>query len=66
MEFSKDRILSIIVPTYNRGDVLDNMLDILHQYVIKGFCFDLIICNNGSTDNTGEVIKKWIQSFPSC
>lgn len=66
MAFSSDNILSIIVPTYNRGNVLNNMLEILQQYVIKGFCFDLIICNNGSTDNTKEVIDKWISSFPSC
>lgn len=55
--------LSIIIPTYNRAPFLNQSLEILSSYIAKGLCFDLIICDNGSTDNTLHVIEEWKACF---
>ena len=55
-------ILSIIIPTYNRSKMLDECLS--HLYVLyQETQFKLIICNNNSTDETLNVIKKWEDCF---
>lgn len=55
--------LSIVIPTCNRALYLDHLLGVLANYVVE-IPFDLIICNNGSTDNTENVIDKWKSQFP--
>ena len=55
-------ILSICIPTYNRADLLNHNLEVLSTF--KKERFELIICNNGSTDNTKQVIQKWLGLFP--
>ncbi len=48
--------ITIIIPTYNRKDELENtinsVLDQTHQE------FELLICDDGSTDGTEEMVKK--------
>jgi len=51
-------IVSVIVPCYNYGSFLDEALQsILEQTFLDWEC---IIVNDGSTDNTDEVAKKWL------
>lgn len=57
-------MLSIIMPTYNKSDYLANTL--------KGFthqtCHDyqLVIVDDGSTDNTANVIDRFSHQLPIC
>ena len=55
--------LSIIIPTWNRSPFLSKLLELLYTYEQKGLYFDLIVCNNASTDDTKEVIAYWKDKF---
>lgn len=48
---------SIIIPTYNRKIDLERCLESLVTQTFKNF--EVIVCDNGSTDNTREVVNKF-------
>lgn len=56
-------ILSIAIPTYNRAAFLDSTLA-YHVPLLARFGVPIIIRDNGSTDETESVVKKWQQSYP--
>lgn len=52
------KLLSIVIPVFNRGDVVETTLDsIITQRRINEV--DIIIVDNNSTDNSLSVITKW-------
>ena len=52
---TKDEILfSVIIPTYNRAEKIKFCLDSLVNQSYK--CFEVIVCDDGSTDNTKEIV----------
>ncbi|TAE60679.1 MAG: glycosyltransferase family 2 protein [Nostocales cyanobacterium] len=49
--------VSVCIPTYNRAGLLPYAVNsVLNQTYTD---FELIICDDGSTDNTTEVVSKW-------
>ncbi|WP_316826373.1 glycosyltransferase family A protein [Pedobacter miscanthi] len=50
-------LFSIIVPTYNRSSDLVRCLDSLAAQTYTNF--EVIVCDNASTDNTKEVVDKY-------
>lgn len=50
--------LTFILPTYNRSQMVDENLKRLSE-LSKVFDFKVIVCNNGSTDDTRNVLEKW-------
>lgn len=53
----KTPLITIIIPTYNRANYIEETLDsILAQTYPNWEC---IIINDGSTDNTSEILKKY-------
>ena len=56
--------LSICIPTYNRAQHLSNCLQsIISMRKPKGFQFEICISDNGTNDNTKEIVhnaKKYI------
>ena len=47
---------SIIVPTYNRADRLRRLLDALERQDIGAANFEVVVCDDGSTDETSGVL----------
>lgn len=55
---TKDVILTIFTPTYNRAYLLSKCYESLQSQTVKDFKW--LIIDDGSTDNTEEVVKEWI------
>lgn len=53
-------MFNIITPTFNRSHTLNRVYESLIQQETQQF--DWIIVDDGSTDSTEELVKKWIQS----
>src|SRR5574344_421664 len=58
-------LLTICIPTYNRSVAVDWVLKILKNYLDRGLNFDVLVCDNASTDDTKLIVEKWLQSMPS-
>jgi len=58
-------LLSIAIPTYNRAVSLEGLLNCIVPQAekIKGGV-EICISNNGSTDNTGEIVKSFQKKYP--
>jgi glycosyltransferase involved in cell wall biosynthesis len=59
---------SIIIPSYNNGQVLKETLDSIFNDIqsirAKSSFFEVLICDNISTDNTHEVIQPFLEKYP--
>lgn len=61
-QMPKERVpmVSIMVPCYNEGDNLDEAIPYLLQLRYPNY--ELIFINDGSKDNTGEIIERWAKA----
>ncbi len=50
--------LTIFTPTYNRKNLLTRVYDSLKEQTVKDF--EWLIVDDGSTDDTGKTVEKWI------
>lgn len=56
--------LSIIIPTFNRQDLLAKALDgYLHQSALHSIA-ELLVVDDGSTDNTRSIVERFISGAP--
>ena len=53
-----DPVLSIIVPVYNAEATIEATLDSIQEQTLRDF--EVIICNDGSTDKSAEIISDYI------
>ena len=53
--------ISVIIPTYNRRDLLRETLNSLVQQTYPKNCFEVIVVDDGSTDGTEEIAA---ETFP--
>ena len=56
-----DKILTIIIPTYNMSEYLDTCLKSL---IIKSNLLEVLIINDGSKDNSLDIAKKYEKEYP--
>jgi polyisoprenyl-phosphate glycosyltransferase len=60
------RLISIIVPVWNEEHAVDGLLQCLDQLRSKAdFDLELLIVDDGSTDNTSEKLRAGLPRFPS-
>jgi glycosyltransferase involved in cell wall biosynthesis len=52
-----DFFVSVIIPTYNRANDIDRCLKSLQSQTYKNF--EVLVCDDGSTDNTEEIVEKY-------
>lgn len=55
-------LVSVIIPTYNRSHLILSILDALEVQTFKEF--EVVISNDGSTDDTVQVIKAHQAKYP--
>lgn len=56
--------ISVIIPAYNNQNYIQNNIRHLSQQTLNREEFELILVNDGSSDNTGERIKQMLNSLP--
>ena len=57
---AKDNIVSIVIPTYNRAEFIKASIDsVLTQKLPDGWKMEVIVADDGSTDNTEKIISKY-------
>lgn len=57
------RKISVVMSVYNEADALQNTLtSILTQ---QGVDFEFIVVNDGSTDNSGDILDEFAKSYPN-
>ena len=49
-------IISVIIPTFNRRETLENTLPLLARQTLPPDQYELLLCDSGSTDGTKELI----------
>lgn len=63
LDNGENKLLSICIPTYNRAEYLRKTLDsIVNQEGFVEHC-EIVISDNGSSDNTEEVVKKFVSLY---
>ena len=55
--------VSVVVPVYNVDKYLERCLDSLVYQTFEDI--EIVIVNDGSTDKSAEIIKKYVQSYPN-
>lgn len=55
--------LSIVIPTYNRAEFLEHLIT-THIALFEKYNINIFISDNGSTDNTFDIVKKLRESHP--
>lgn len=56
--------ISVIIPVYNDSDGLKDTLNSLVSQDYPTDSFEIIVADNGSTDDTSTVIKEYIEKYP--
>lgn len=55
--------ISVVIPMRNEADILERCLSAMEELDYPGELFEVVIVNDGSTDNTAELVKNRNWSF---
>lgn len=55
--------VSIIIPTYNRAESIKYTLDSFLKQTYPQKNYEIIVCDNNSTDNVKEVISEYVRKY---
>jgi glycosyltransferase involved in cell wall biosynthesis len=57
--------LSIVIPVYNEGPTVRRILDLVRELeLVGGISKEIIIVDDGSKDNTVEILKEYLAEYP--
>ncbi len=56
--------ITVIIPTFNRADKLQLCLESLQNQSLQEEAYEVIVVDDGSTDSTPELLKKWSEEWP--
>jgi glycosyltransferase involved in cell wall biosynthesis len=56
--------ISIIIPTYNRAAKIKLTIDSFLEQDYDNRAYQIIVCNNNSTDSTENLIKQYVKDYP--
>jgi glycosyltransferase involved in cell wall biosynthesis len=56
--------VSVIVPTYNRASLLKRLLESLREQTYPADKFEVLVVDDGSTDETPQVVEEFARSAP--
>ena len=56
---SEEKLISVVVPCYNVADYVEDCLKSILNQTYKNL--EIIIINDASTDNTAEIVKKYVE-----
>ena len=59
-------MLSIIICTYNRNDILKICLETIVKYFPTNFTAEMIVVNNNSTDSTEQTLTDFVKTYSWC
>ena len=54
----ENKLITVFTPTYNRGYIIEELYKSLQEQV--AYNFEWLVIDDGSTDNTEELFKKWM------
>lgn len=60
----KSLLVSVIIPTFNRANMLAITLDSFIKQNYPKDCYEIIVVNNNSTDNTQDIIDSYVNKYP--
>ncbi len=60
MKFDKNIIVSIVMPTYNRAELISNAIDSVLKQEFNSW--ELLVIDNESTDNTKQIVTKYLET----
>jgi len=63
---SKDLDISVLIPTYNRAEILRETLEAMCQVKRDGLGVEFVVIDNNSTDHTKEVVEAFADRLPLC
>jgi glycosyltransferase involved in cell wall biosynthesis len=60
-------VLSIVIPAYNEGEFIGKLIERILAVPVDrlGFEKEIIVVDDGSKDNTGEIARGFAQNSPS-
>lgn len=60
-----DSLLTVVIPVYNEEPWIFENIGIIRNYILKtGIRYEVILIDDGSTDNTWQVLQKLAESYP--
>lgn len=57
-------LCSVIVPVYNGSLTIERCLNALAQQTVESACYEIIVVDDGSKDDTAPKVKAWIAAHP--
>ena len=61
-----DLLLSIIIPVYKVEKYIKRCLDSIYNQRVEEHCFETIVVNDGSPDNSGAIVRQYMAEHINC